>query len=358
MTNLNLCEYLWIDGTEPTAQIRSKAKTVNLKNPDNPQLQDFSEWSFDGSSTNQAEGTDSDCILKPVNFVNDPERGEGSFLVMCEVFNSDGTEHKSNSRAKLRKTLDAGAKNANPWVGFEQEYVMLSENRILGWPKEGEPGEQGPYYCGAGAEKVAGRDLVEYHAELCLEAGLLFYGINAEVMLGQWEFQIGYRGVAGEDAGALNAADHLWLSRYLLSRAGEKFDISVTFENKPMKGCWNGSGMHTNFSTDATRNKSNGRAAIDAAIKALAATHAKHIKVYGHALDERLTGEYETSDIHSFSAGAADRGSSIRIPKPVEINGHGYFEDRRPGANADPYEVANALCESVCLGENFQQNAA
>ena len=62
-------------------------------------LKDIPEWSFDGSSTNQAEGSSSDCILKPVKLYQDPLRNGFSYLVMCEVMNPDGTPHKTNTRS-------------------------------------------------------------------------------------------------------------------------------------------------------------------------------------------------------------------------------------------------------------------
>lgn len=347
MTSLNLVEYIWIDGALPTRQLRSKARVLKLS--DNPTIDEFPEWSFDGSSTNQASGGDSDCILKPVNFVKDPTRREGSYLVMCEVFNPDGqTPHESNSRAQLRAVLDAGAAEQEPWIGFEQEYTLFNQRIPLGWPEYGFPAPQGPYYCGVGAEEVFGRDLAEEHAEKCLEAGILIYGINAEVMPGQWEFQIGYRGDDSEDNSILNVADHTWFARWLLSRLGEDFGIQVSVDNKPVKGDWNGAGMHTNFSTKATRTPGEGKAAIEKAVKLLGQKHADHIPLYGAQLEERLTGLHETSDIHTFNAGTADRGCSIRVPRTIDLKGCGYFEDRRPGANADPYLVAARLAATVC----------
>lgn len=341
-------EYIWIDGSEPTQGLRSKARILPSINI--PKIEDFPEWSFDGSSTNQAEGSDSDCILKPVNFVEDPLR-ENGFLVLCEVFNADGvTPHKTNSRALLREVLDKGAAEHDLWAGFEQEYTLFEGHRPLGWPEIGYPGPQGPYYCGAGSDKVFGRELVERHIAECIDAGILIYGINAEVMPGQWEFQIGYRGVDGENPSLLNVSDHTHLARWLLSRLGEEYDIIVSFENKPVKGDWNGAGMHTNFSTRETRDPEKGKAAIDKIVKNLEKHHERDIALYGHNLHERLTGLHETCDINTFKVGDADRGCSIRIPRPVALKGYGYFEDRRPGANADPYVVALALAKAV-IGE-------
>lgn len=346
MSNFTLAEYIWLDGAVPTRFLRSKTRAINVGA--NPSIEDFPEWSYDGSSTNQAVGDDSDCLLQPVEYITDPFRGEGNFLVMCEVNNPDGTPHESNSRAQLRAVLDAGGAEQDPWIGFEQEYTMFEGRTPLGWPEHGFPGPQGPYYCGVGTDEVYGRELAEEHARLCLDAGLMYYGLNAEVMPGQWEFQIGFRGDENETGSALKVSDHTWFARWIMYRASEEFGISVSLDNKPIKGDWNGAGMHANFSTNDTRDKAKGAAAIEAATKALAEKHAEHITVYGADLDERLTGDHETCDINTFKVGDADRGCSIRIPQQVAQKGYGYFEDRRPGANADPYLVSARLIATVC----------
>jgi glutamine synthetase len=346
MAKFSMAEYIWLDGAVPTRNLRSKARVVNVGA--SPSVEDFPEWSFDGSSTNQASGDDSDCILKPVAFFSDPIRGDGNFLVLTEVYNPDGTPHESNSRAQLRAVLDAGAAEQNPWAGFEQEYTMFKGRQPLGWPESGFPGPQGPYYCGVGADEAYGRDIVEDHAVACMDIGLLYYGLNAEVMPGQWEFQIGYRGSSDETADVLTASDHTWVGRWLLYRIAEDYGVTVSIHNKPVTGDWNGAGMHTNFSTNDTRDKAKGKAAIDAAVEALSKKHKEHIELYGYGLARRLTGAHETCDIDTFKAGNADRGCSIRIPQLVAQAGYGYFEDRRPGANADPYLVSARLCATVC----------
>ena len=345
---ITFAEYIWLDGATPVSQLRSKARVVEVEDIDNVSVEDFPEWSYDGSSTAQSPGNDSDLLLKPVHYVYDPIRADGSFLVMCEVMNADGTPHASNSRAQLRKVLDNGAGEQDPWMGFEQEYTLFYKNIPLGWPEHGYPAPQGPYYCGVGTEQIFGRELVEAHAQACVDAGIMIYGINAEVMPGQWEFQIGYRGFEGEAGGALRVSDELWISRWLLHRLSEHFEYHVSFDNKPIKGDWNGAGMHTNFSTNATRNKDGGGDAIHAAVEQLSKKHNEHITIYGDKLHERLTGDHETCDITQFKSGTADRGCSIRIPQQVAMKGYGYLEDRRPGANADPYLVSARLCATVC----------
>ena len=358
MSNLSFAEYLWIDGARPTQQIRSKARIVSV--PDKSQATDFPSWSFDGSSTGQADGHDSDCILTPVRVYQDPFRSEGDYIVLCEVNNADGNTHASNQRARMREVLDVAREAVDPWLGFEQEYTMFRDGRPLGFPKDGFPEPQGPYYCGAGSEIAFGRDIVEEHARACVEAGVLFYGINAEVMPGQWEFQIGYRGIDGEQCDALTVADDVWVARYLLNRIGERHGVHISYDNKPVKGDWNGAGMHTNFSTSYTRDPHYGLDAINAIVDALESRHGEHIAEYGDRLEERLTGEHETCGIDTFRSGVAHRGASIRIPQPVAQSGYGYLEDRRPGANSDPYRVGSCLIGAVVGGtrDKSQSRAA
>ena len=273
---LTKAEYIWLDGNS-TQDIRSKTRVLELEgNVEN--IEYFPEWSFDGSSTKQAEGHDSDCGLKPVYFTKDPLRGEGNYLVMCEVTYADGTNHATNKRAELRKALDDGGASHNPYIGFEQEYTFLKDGQPLGWPRNGYPAPQGPFYCGAGATKVFGREIVEKHLSACEDAGLNIYGVNAEVMPGQWEFQLGYRGFEGEETSPLVMSDQLWIARYLLNRIAEEHQVVVSYDNKPMKGDWNGAGMHTNFSTNDTRNPSKGTASIQKAIESLKRTTESTLK--------------------------------------------------------------------------------
>lgn len=347
--HLSQVTYIWIDGSCPTQTLRSKVKILAVPDKEKKLLpKDCPQWNFDGSSTYQASGHDSDLILKPVCIVNDPILGKGNFLALCEVLNPDSTPHSTNKRAKLVELMEKVRDEHDPWIGFEQEYTLFSGQQPFGWPERGYPAPQGPFYCGVGADEVFGRPLVEHHAKACIDAGIMIYGINAEVMPGQWEFQIGYRGIEGESADPLTVSDHLWLARWLLYRLGEDYNVSAKLHPKPVKGDWNGAGKHTNFSTKATRDPKNGMAAIEKAIKALSERHKEHIAVYGADLELRLTGKHETADISQFNAGVGDRGASIRIPRPVALKGYGYLEDRRPGANANPYEVATVLVETIC----------
>ncbi|HTM68118.1 MAG TPA: glutamine synthetase beta-grasp domain-containing protein [Candidatus Binatia bacterium] len=333
-----IAEYLWIDGYTPTANVRSKWKVLDGKVDG---LDDIPAWGFDGSSTRQAPGDKSDCALQPVAYYPDPIRGAPHILVLCEVMNADGSVHPSNTRAKLRKLSEKHAAQ-EPLFGIEQEYTLLENGRVAGWPKDDGtfPRPQGEYYCAAGADNVAGRQLVERHLKACLDAGLAYAGGNAEVLLGQWEYQIGA-------VGPLEVCDHLWVARWLMARLGEECGLTVTLEPKPMKGDWNGTGAHTNFSTKAMR-EPGGMKAIEEACKKLKKRHEKHIAVYGAGNDQRLTGLHETCDIHTFRYGVSDRGASVRIPLATAKKGCGYLEDRRPAANMDPYRVCAALLKTVC----------
>ena len=343
-----VAEYIWIDGSEPVRQLRSKTKVLgadttidNEGGSINPGS--FPDWGFDGSSTNQADGDDSDCKLRPVRVVPDPIRGVDAYLVLCEVLNpADNSPHSTNTRATLVRLME-GAASEEPWIGIEQEYTMFKGSSPLGFPAERRfPGPQGPYYCGVGADEVFGREVAEDHLDACIEAGLAICGINAEVMPGQWEFQIG-----GPDCDPLLVADHLWLARWLLYRIGEDVGITATLDAKPVPGDWNGAGAHTNFSTAAMR-ADGGIEHIKAACEALGKRVPEHLAVYGDGFQSRLTGRHETCRFDEFKYGAGDRTASVRIPAHVEEEGKGYLEDRRPCANIDPYEVGRVLLQTIC----------
>ena len=332
-----MAEYIWIDGYEPTAGLRSKTKIL-----DNVvvSVSDLPSWGFDGSSTLQAEGTDSDCMLKPVWFCKDALSGGYNVLVMNEVFNPDGSPHKSNTRAPLVEIAEK-FKDQDPWFGIEQEYILMNGKQPLGWPDEGHPERpQGPYYCSVGFEDVAGRDIVEDHMYACLDAGIAISGINAEVMLGQWEYQVG-------PVGALEVGDQLWVARWLLERISEDYEARVELHPKPIKGDWNGSGAHINYSTAAMR-APGGLTVIEKACEKLGQNIDKHIAVYGADNEQRLTGLHETCSINEFRYGVSDRGASIRIPMGTQNDGCGYLEERRPASNVDPYKACAALIDTTC----------
>ncbi len=326
-------EYIWIDGTEPTALLRSKTKIIN-DSVTTPPI-----WGFDGSSTNQAGGESSDCVLRPVFSCPDPIRGGTNILVLCDVLSAaDMKPHATNTRATCEKAAKKYAKQEMIY-GIEQEYTMLKlDGTPLGFPTNGFPAPQGPYYCGVGAGRVVGREIIEEHTQACLDAGLMIEGTNAEVMPGQWEFQIGA-------ADALTVSDHMHVARWLLHRIAEDYDVVISFDAKPAAGDWNGAGAHTNFSTKAMREDYK---AIEKACHALSKRVEAHVKNYGHDIESRLTGKHETAPWNKFSFGVSNRGASVRIPWQVAKEGKGYAEDRRPNANVDPYTVTRLILETVC----------
>jgi glutamine synthetase len=324
-------EYIWIDGTEPTAKLRSKTKVV----ADGAELP---IWGFDGSSTNQAPGDKSDCVLQPVFSCPDPIRGGDDVLVMAEVLYTDMTPHVSNTRAACAEVASK-FKDQEPIFGIEQEYTFFKDGRPYGFPAPtGYPAPQGGYYCGVGADEVFGRDIVEEHMDACLTAGLHLSGINAEVMPGQWEFQIG-------PVAPPQVADELWVARWLLYRIAEDYGVAATLDPKPVPGDWNGAGAHTNFSTNAMRE---GYDAVITACEALGTKAEDHVRGYGADIQHRLTGMHETAPWDKFHYGVSDRGASVRIPWQVEVDKKGYIEDRRPNANCDPYVVTRLIVDTCC----------
>jgi len=299
-------------------------------------------WGYDGSSTNQATGDKSDCVLKPVFTCPDPLRGGRNILVLNEVLLAANMRpHPTNTRAAAAAAAKKYADD-DMWFGLEQEYTMLkTDGTRLGFPEGGGfPEPQGPYYCGVGADKIFGRDIVEEHTQACIDAGLKISGTNAEVMPGQWEFQVGA-------ADALTVSDHLYVARWLLHRIAEDYDVIISFAAKPEKGDWNGAGAHTNFSTAAMRENYD---AIEAACQAIGKRVDAHINGYGADIKDRLTGAHETAPWNKFSYGVSNRGASIRIPWQVARDGKGYAEDRRPNSNCDPYTVTRLILESVAAG--------
>ena len=325
-------EYIWLDGTEPTTQLRSKTKIVKSFGRDGGVAP---IWGFDGSSTEQAEGGSSDCVLKPVRVYPNPLELNNS-VVLCEVWNVDDTPHETNTRRLLEETITDIEDDIDEWVGFEQEYTLYENNRPLGWPDAGEPNPQGDYCCG----RNIGEKISREHLNACIDAGISICGTNAEVMLGQWEYQIG----AG---GSIHMSDDLWVARWLMERICEENSLWVSLHPKPIGGDWNGAGCHTNFSTGEMREDGGYNHIIEACEK-LSKNPQEHIDVYGQDNDQRLTGEHETCSIKEFRYGVSDRGASIRIPWQVEKDGCGYLEDRRPSSNCDPYKVSKKLIETIC----------
>nr|CCA22206.1 unnamed protein product [Albugo laibachii Nc14] len=334
-----LAEYVWIGGSGQDLRSKTKTLTHSVKC-----VSDLPVWNFDGSSTGQAPGEDSEVLLRPVAIYKDPFRKGQHILVLCDCLKPDNSPIANNTRADAHRVMAAVEAHV-PWFGIEQEYTLFEADNVTpyGWPKGGFPGPQGPYYCGAGAHSAYGRSIVDAHYRACLYAGVKVSGINAEVMPGQWEYQVG-------PCVGIEAGDMLWISRYLLLRVCEDFGVNVSWDPKPIPGDWNGAGCHTNYSTAAMR-EDGGLSKIIEAIEKLKLKHHVHIAAYGQGNERRLTGRHETASIDSFTYGVANRGASVRIPRIAETEGKGYFEDRRPSSNMDPYVVTSRIVKTTLLNE-------
>ena len=335
-----ILEYIWIDGDGNT---RSKTKVLNI----NISKEDFNldhcpEWNYDGSSTKQAIGPDSEVIIKPVAIFNDPFRGSHyTKLVLCDTWLPNGEPHPTNTRIKAFHIFNKGLE-LKPLFGIEQEFFLSKNNMPIGFTHSPMlmPKEQADYYCGSGGDNVIGRDCIELAFQYCLQAGLQLTGLNAEVAPSQWEYQV--------CCGGISASDELYIMRYITSRVAEQYGWNLDLRPKPIKGDWNGSGCHTNFSTDEMRTADNGYDIIKTSIERLSHKHDLHIKLYGEGNKDRLTGAHETASWKDFTYGVANRGASIRIPNSVIKDNKGYFEDRRPSSNMDPYIVTSLLFATSC----------
>ena len=342
-----ILEYVWLDGYK-TQNLRSKIKVVNTADIDfsfsdnMPEISKIPEWNFDGSSTKQAEGDNSECLLKPVRVYRWPYSIKNHFIVLCEVYNANGLPHITNKRHLLEK-LHKKYLHDHFWLGFEQEYFITNNRRPLGFPEMGTPRPQGEYYCGVGTNQTVGRKLTLQHMSACIDMGMDITGTNAEVAIGQWEYQIFSKS-------ALKAADDVIISRYVLKLLAEDYGYDINFDPKPVDGDWNGSGMHTNFSNEYMR-ETGGETYLKDLMSSFKEKHHANIKDYGEGNSMRLTGKHETQHIDVFTYGIADRGASIRVSNDFVRNGYkGYLEDRRPASNANPYVVSVAIIENSCSG--------
>jgi glutamine synthetase len=335
--NYIMVEYVWISADQ---SIRSKSRTVYINGN---KVLNIPDWNYDGSSTGQAPGDSSEIILQPIALYKDPFREGDHKIVLCNCIKADGSPVSGYNRDKALEIFRE-REHEDIWFGLEQEYVLFNKDgkTPLGWCVNEEPDEQGPYYCGVGTGKVKGREIVEEHYKKCLDAGLRISGVNAEVMLGQWEYQVG-------PCEGITSGDELWMSRYIMERVCEKHKVIVSYDPKPIEGDWNGSGCHANFSTRMMRENGTKELYMDI-IKKLEVKHKEHIKLYGEGNERRLTGDCETASIDDFSYGVGDRGASIRIPSDVSKNNYqsGYLEDRRPASNMDPYLVTSKIAETIC----------
>jgi glutamine synthetase len=342
-------EYIWLDSND---NFRSKTKIMNINNE--LKLNMISKWNYDGSSTGQATGTDSEIFLEPVCFFKDPFRQNvDSYLVWCSSLDKND-KYLSNSNRNFALEKYDKIKEQEPWFGLEQEYFIINPetNLPFGFLNNTNPKPQGDYYCGVGCNNIYKREIPEKHIEYCLYAGIDICGINAEVAPSQWEYQIG-------PSVGIFAGDHLWMSRYILNRIAELYNCNISYHPKPLGAShlasgdarihsvntdWNGSGCHTNFSTNKMRDE-NGLSEIYKLIDKLKDNHSLHMNYYGKYNKLRMSGKHETSSYDNFTIGVGNRGSSIRIPNMTLKENKGYFEDRRPASNCDPYLVTGLIMD-------------
>jgi len=341
-----IAEYIWIDGN---ASYRSKYKTISQKN------EIWKEpWNYDGSSTDQATTEKSEIFLHPVYTCIHPFL-ENSIIVLCDTYiDFECTQPaKCNYRYKANQMYEK-YKQCMPTFGFEQEYFFMSyesdkqfslDSNKKHWKIEhfhnNFTNPQGPYYCGNGGQIIIHRDLALKHYKACLTAGLKISGLNAEVAPSQWEFQIGP--VIGIQSG-----DQLHVARFLLERIAEMDGKKIEWKPKPLKSPWNGSGLHTNFSTMKTMDAKNGYMELIKSIEHAGLSHKDDLTYYGDN-SERLCGSCETSNKDNFTYGVADRKASVRIPTQVEKQGFGYLEDRRPASDADPYHIIERMVQAFIV---------
>ena len=358
-------EYVWLGGydknytfTQPRYikpyTIRSKTRILTAEKT-SLNLEDIPVWNYDGSSTNQAKTDKSEVFICPRKLFNNPFNSDmASYLVLCDTYvDLECTKpHKTNTRAKANEIFNM-KKEEEPWFGIEQEFFLMSvhDGLPIGFDQLI---PQGQFYCSVGSKNAFGREVIERIVKCAFDAGIKLSGWNAEVAPGQWEIQVGI--LTGIDA-----ADHLWMLRYIMERVTEDTAYYIELHPKPivikhepvtleweLPDEWNGSGAHTNFSTKSMRN-AGGIGAINQAIEKLATNHKKHIMSYGIGNELRLTGRCETSSMDKFSFGIADRKASVRIPTETIHNNCGYIEDRRPSSLMDPYLVTSLLFSTICL---------
>lgn len=330
-------EYVWIDFD---GNLRSKLRVENSDFVSKP-IKEILWWNFDGSSTKQAEGKLSDVLLKPVRLYNNPFYGKNTaYFILCECYNKDKTPHNTNTRHKCVETANK-YNSFKPLFGIEQEYMIIdhSANSLANITLNAGNAE-GRSYCAVGGDRSFFRNLSTQHLQYCMKAGIDICGTNAEVTPCQWEWQIGI-------CDSLKVSDDIIMSRYIMERLSEQYNCSVTFHPKPFSNV-NGSGAHTNFSIEQTRNTESGLEEIRKICEILKPHHLLHMSVYGSDNDKRMTGIHETSSYDNFSYGEGNRGCSIRIPLQVVEQGYGYLEDRRPASNCDPYLVTEILMRNVC----------
>ncbi len=350
-----IVEYVWLDADD---NFRSKIRTMSA-------LYQF-DWNFDGSSTGQATTESSEVILKVVSQFNHPFINDG-FLFLCATYDINGKPLSNNYYDKANEIFNTDNKcsELKPWFGLEQEYFMYDKNLTINnkdyefdptlghnnsmnhsssinnnYSKSLKIINSNKFYCSPINQDPDEVKISIEHLEACIKAGIRISGNNAEVVQHQWEFQIGP--VEGIEAG-----NQLLMARYLLNIIASKYNKIVNYHPKPIKGV-NGSGCHINFSTKQMRDEKDGLTYIMNAIEKLKDNHSYHMENYGNDNNKRMTGLNETSSYDKFTWGVGSRNTSVRIGYDTFKNNKGYFEDRRPASNINPYLATSIIFQTCC----------
>jgi glutamine synthetase len=333
-----IVEYIWLDSDY---NFRSKTRILSRKLV--VDICQIPEWNYDGSSTNQASTEKSEIVLKPVFLCNDPFRYNNHKIVYCGTYDLSGVPLSNNHFDRADDVFHfINTCHYRPWFGMEQEFVILDES--TGLPINYDENDDSKHYCSIDNYSKRERDIMEDFMKRAMHSELNICGINAEVSPGQWEFQIG-------PCEGITIGHHVMMARYILSRVAHRFSCRIDYSPKPLGENKNGSGCHVNYSTTFTRLGDEKRSGLDFIykyIESLSKVHSEMIKCYGDENEKRLSGNCETAHYNEFTHSVGGRNTSIRIANNVFIKKCGYFEDRRPAANCDPYLVSSLMFYHTC----------
>jgi len=344
-------EYIW-PGTK-RIDLRSKTRTLDIASVKS--LKDLPEWEFDGSLTSQSYGNNADVVLRPIQYYPDPFRGGNNVLVLCEcILPERRTPIPTNTR-DLAGQVFSQIEQYETAFSIIQEYgLMVPEGTTpcgcpLGWPRVGFPkgaGQDQKY--AVGINQRAGHRIAEAHFRACLYSGMQITNLHSGKYKGDWSFQLG-------SAGGMQVSDQLMVARWILLRVGEEFGVSVSFDPKPYKDSDHLRRATVQFSTVRMRDTAKGFSRIVRAVEKLGRRHREHLAVYGMSNISRTTSAYENGPLSKFSYGIANVRASVNIPRKAKQMNAGYFEDRRPSSNMDPYVVTAKIARTIILEYSTSQ---
>jgi glutamine synthetase len=317
MTTKVIAEYIWMDKKN---NFRSKSRTLDIRNQSDIEIDNLPKWNYNGVLCGQSENN---VILTPVAVFMCPFRGQNSILVLCETYKENGEPMSNNYRQNAVKIFNDN-KEIEPMFELEQDYFIINpnNNKPLGFPISGYPEPEGDYFCSIGTLNNFGRKIADLHYKLCLVAGVNIYSISANVAPGQWKFQIG-------QCNGIEAGDHMMIARYILDRIGELNNVCIDYSEKPVQGNWNHSKCCVNYSTRHMRRGLGDKRGIDFitdAIKKLKKNNDDYVNILNYNTDTNM-------DMNNF----------ITIPNEVNVKECGYFEDKRPPANINPYLLTSTI---------------